>query len=59
MNRSYKDIHDYIDVSNVKLLNVTKESQPQWLFENCLNCIESRADPQIIIMISFFSKNCE
>lgn len=59
MNRSYKDIHDYIDVSNVKLLNVTKESQPQWLFDNCLNCIESRADPQIIIMISFFSKNCE
>ena len=57
MNNSYKDLHDFIDIKNVKLLNVTQDSKPEWLFEKCLNCIESRADPQILIMISFLFCN--
>ena len=53
MNNSYKDLHNFIDIKNVKLLNVTQASKPERRFEKCLNCIESRADPQILIMISF------
>ena len=55
MKSAYKDLTDYVDVSRVKALNITKESNPAFLFEKCLNVIESRADPQILLMISFLS----
>lgn len=48
----YRDLTDLIDIHNVKALNITKESNPAFLFQNCLNVIESRADPQILLMIS-------
>lgn len=52
MSAMYRDLTDLIDVHNVKALNITKESNPAFLFQNCLNVIESRADPQILLMIS-------
>ena len=53
MKSAYKDLTDYIDIPKVKALNITKESNPAFLFDKCLNVIESRADPQILLMISF------
>lgn len=52
MKSSYRDLTEYIDISRVKALNITKESNPTYLFQKCLNVIESRADPQILLMIS-------
>ena len=53
MNSSYSEINKYIDMKGLKILNVTKESDPQDLFGKYLNGVESHADPQILLMISF------
>lgn len=48
-----KDLNKYIDMKRLKVLNATQESNVKFLFEDCMNGIESRVDPQIIIVISF------
>lgn len=52
MSQTNKDLVDYIDIHHVKALNITAESNPEFLFGKYLNVIESRADPQIVLMIS-------
>lgn len=52
MSATYRDLTNLIDIPHVKALNITKDSNPAFLFQNCLNMIESRADPQILLMIS-------
>lgn len=54
MKSAYRDLTEYIDIPRVKVLNITKESNPEFLFGHYLNVIESRADPQILLMISFY-----
>lgn len=55
MSSANRDLIDYIDIHRVKALNITAESNPEFLFGKYLNVIESRADPQIILVISFLT----
>ncbi len=55
MSAANRDLVDYIDIHRVKALNITAESNPEFLFGKYLNVIESRADPQIILVISFLT----
>lgn len=55
MSAANRDLVDYIDIHRVKALNITAESNPEFLFRKYLNVIESRADPQIILVISFLA----
>ena len=48
-----KDLNKYIDMKRLKVLNATQESNVKFLFEDCMNGIESRVDPQIIIVVPF------
>ncbi|KAK8832620.1 hypothetical protein WA577_004879 [Blastocystis sp. JDR] len=50
MSAANRDLVDYIDIHRVKALNITAESNPEFLFGKYLNVIESRADPQIILI---------
>lgn len=47
-----KDLTSYVDKDHLKILNVTQDSNVKFLFEDCLNVVESRVDPQILIIIS-------
>lgn len=47
-----QDLTSYVDKEHLKILNVTQESNVKFLFEDCLNVVESRVDPQILIVIS-------
>lgn len=47
-----KDLTSYIDMDHLKILNVTQDSNVKFLFEDCLNVVESRVDPQILVVIS-------
>ena len=55
MSAANRDLVDYIDIHRVKALNITAESNPEFLFGKYLNVIESHADPQIILVISFLT----
>ena len=55
MSAANRDLVDYIDIHRVKALNITAESNPEFLFGKYLNVTESRADPQIILVISFLT----
>lgn len=50
-----RDLTSYIDMEHLKILNVTQDSNVKFLFEDCLNVVESRVDPQILIVISITS----
>ena len=55
MSAANRDLVDYIDIHRVKALNITAESNPEFLFGKYINVIEIRADPQIILVISFLA----